>query len=118
MKMNDSEDESDGPTIQWDKAVRKEMGAIPAAVQQEIQVSLEMALLGLQPAMRHEKLKSAGAGVIELKRNGSPAYRCTYVVDKKGNVVVLHVKSKTTQGQDRQLVKTTVQRRKRLVPNE
>jgi phage-related protein len=115
MKTNDSEDETDGPTIKWDKSVRKEMGAIPAAVQQEFQVSLEMVLLGLRPAMRHEKLKSAGAGVIELKRNGSPAYRCMYVVDKKGNVVVLHVASKTMQGQDKQLVKTTSQRRKRLV---
>lgn len=115
MQTNDSEDENEGPSIMWDKAVRKEMDAIPAVVQQEIQVSLEMALLGLQPAMKHEKLKSAGPGVIELKRNGSPAYRCMYVVDRKGNVVVLHVTSKTTQGQDKQLVKTTSQRRKRLL---
>lgn len=104
-----------GPMIQWDRAVLKEMSAIPAAVQRKFLLNLEMALVGLQPAMEHEKLDSAGPGVIELKKMGSPAYRCMYVVAKNGDVIVLHVTSKTTRGQDRKLVETTSLRRKRLV---
>ena len=70
----------------------------------------------LIPALRHEKLKAAGEGVIELKINGSPAYRCMYVMQANGDVLVLHVTSKTTRGPDRQLTKTTAQRLKRLKP--
>ena len=55
--------------------------------------------------------------MIELKINGSPAYRCMYAVLKNGDVVVLHTTSKTTQGQDKQLIKTTSQRLKRLAPD-
>ncbi|CAD7713467.1 hypothetical protein LMG31886_06180 [Xanthomonas hydrangeae] len=53
--------------------------------------------------------------MIELKINGRPAYRCMYAIAKNGDVVVLHATSKTAQGQDKQLVKTTAERFKRLM---
>lgn len=53
---------------------------------------------------------------MELKINGRPAYRCMYVVRKNGDVVVLHATAKTSQGQSKQLVRTTSLRLKRLVP--
>lgn len=110
-----SEDEHQGRRLVLeDKAVRKEMDGIPEAKRDQFLASLEMVRLGLVPALPHEKLKAAGNGVIELKINGSPAYRCMYVVLKNGDVVVLHVTSKTAQGQDKQLIKTTSQRLKRL----
>ena len=116
MKVIDSEDESEkqDSTILWDQAVLKEMQAIPAAKRDQFLLSLRLVQQGSFPALNHEKLKSAGTGVIELKINGSPAYRCMYAVKKNGDVVVLHVTSKTARGQDRQLIMTTSQRLKRL----
>lgn len=97
-----------------DKAVRKEMDAVPEKIQDQFLLSLEMARLGLPPALKSEKLKAAGDGVIELKINGSPAYRCMYVLEENGDVLVLHVTKKTTEGQSKQLVNTTSERLKRL----
>lgn len=101
-------------TLSIAKAVLKEMSDLPESIRDQFLVSLEMACLGLPPALSHEKLKSAGEGVIELRINGRPAYRCMYIVTDV-QVVVLHATAKTTQGQDRQLVDTTSKRLKRLV---
>lgn len=120
MTASDSGNENeqqDRRLVLEDKAVRKELGGIPEAKRDQFLASLEMVRLGLIPALPHQKLKAAGDGVIELKINGSPAYRCMYAVLKNGDVVVLHTTSKTTQGQDKQLIKTTSQRLKRLAPD-
>ncbi|MCT8273338.1 type II toxin-antitoxin system RelE/ParE family toxin [Xanthomonas translucens] len=100
-----------------DKAVVKDLAELPEDIRDRFLMNLEMARQGLTPVLRQEKLKAAGDGVIELKINGRPAYRCMYVRMKNGDVVVLHAKSKTAQGQDKQLVETTAHRLKRLAPN-
>ncbi|MDO0811548.1 type II toxin-antitoxin system RelE/ParE family toxin [Xanthomonas campestris pv. campestris] len=100
------------------KAQQKELADFPAKIRNEFLVNLELVELGGVPAMKHEKLQAAGKGVIELKIQGSPAYRCMYVVRKNGNVVVLHATRKTTQGQDRQLIATTSERLKHLGPDQ
>ena len=109
-KRNDSK--KDQPVLR--KAVKKELEAIPKPKRDQFLLSLEMVAMGLEPALAHEKLKSAGDGVVELKINGRPAYRCMYVRRRNGDVVVLHVTAKTTEGQDKKLVKTTSQRLKQL----
>ncbi|MCL1574869.1 type II toxin-antitoxin system RelE/ParE family toxin [Xanthomonas nasturtii] len=96
----------------------KELADIPEKIRTQFLFNLEMVQQGLEPALDHEKLQSAGKGVIELKRNGRPAYRCMYVVRKNGDVVVLHTTRKTTQGQDRQLIATTAGRLKQLGPDQ
>jgi phage-related protein len=106
-----------GRLILDDKAVRKELEAIPEVKRDQFLLSLEMVRQGLAPALKSEKLKAAGEGVIELKINGSPAYRCMYVVAKNGDVVVLHATKKTSEGQSRRLVSTTSERLKRLLAN-
>lgn len=100
-----------------DEAVKREMRKLPAAVRDQFLTNLEMVRLGLIPALPQEKLRAAGDGVMELKINGRPAWRCMYVVRKNGDVVVLHATSKTSKGQDKQLVRTTSLRLKRLVPD-
>lgn len=116
-----SEDESGSKTKQdrqlilEDKAVIKEMKNLPDSVRDQFLLSLRMVCQGLRPALAQEKLKAAGDGVMELKINGRPAWRCMYAVRKNGDVVVLHATSKTSQGQDKQLVATTSSRLKRLV---
>ncbi|MEA9749394.1 type II toxin-antitoxin system RelE/ParE family toxin [Xanthomonas campestris pv. raphani] len=99
------------------KAAKRALDDLPATVRNQFFLSLEMARLGVPPVLKHEKLHAAGEGVIELKINGRPAYRCMYVVRKNGDVVVLHATSKTTQGQDKQLIETTKQRLKQLGPD-
>lgn len=100
------------------KAQQKALAGFPESIRNKFLVNLEMVQLGLEPAMEYEKLQAAGKGVIELKIQGSPAYRCMYVVRKNGDVVVLHATRKTTQGQDRQLVATTAERLKQLGPDQ
>lgn len=41
-----------------------------------------------------------GDGLIELKVNGHPAFRCVYTMKRPGKVLVLHTFAKTTNGPD------------------
>ena len=117
MSDNDNKKHKDRRLVLEDKAVKRELEDIPKAKRDLFLLNLEMVRLGLSPALPHEKLKAAGEGVVELKINGSPAYRCMYIVNKSGDVVVLHTTSKTKQGQDMQLIRTTSKRLKRLAPS-
>lgn len=67
--------------------------------------------LNLTPTILFDNL---GDGVIELKVNGSPAYRCVYTMKKPGRVVVLHTFAKTTNGPDVKNVQLAKQRAKKL----
>ena len=98
------------------KAVQREIEDLPETVRKQFFFSLQQVCQGWQPSLEQEKLHAAGKGVIELKvpANRGPAYRCMYVIRKNGNVVVLHATSKTTKGQDKQLVATTAERLKQL----
>jgi len=55
-----------------------------------------------------------GDGVIELKVNGSPAFRCVYTMKIPGKVVVLHTFAKTTNGHDAKNVELAQKRAKKL----
>jgi hypothetical protein len=55
-----------------------------------------------------------GDGVIELKVNGSPAYRCVYTMKQPGKVIVLHTFAKTTNGPDVKNVQLAKKRAKKL----
>lgn len=100
-----------------EKAVKKELDELPAQIRGQFLANLEMIRLGLPPVLVQEKLHAAGDGVMELKINGRPAWRCMYVIRKNGDVVALHATSKTSNSQDKQLIKTTSLRFKRLAPD-
>lgn len=55
-----------------------------------------------------------GDGMIELKVNGSPAFRCVYTMKEPGQVVVLHTFAKTTNGHDAKNVELANKRAKKL----
>jgi phage-related protein len=57
---------------------------------------------------------SLGDGIIELKINGSPAFRCVYTMKIPGKVVVLHTFAKTTNGPDVKNVQLAKKRAKKL----
>lgn len=56
-----------------------------------------------------------GAGVIELKENGSPAYRAVYCAKYLNTVYVLHAFTKTTNGVDRRAMEIVRQRYKEMM---
>ncbi len=115
QKNDDRNSNGNAYELVLEKVVEKEFADIPAEKRNQFLLSLEMVRNGLKPALDSEKLHSAGKGVVELKINGRPAYRCMYVVLKEvRQVVVLHVTAKTAQGSSRALVETTSARLKAL----
>ena len=70
---------------------------------------------GKKPFSDFEDLAAIGAGVIELKENGSPAYRAVYCAKHLDTVYVLHAFTKTTNGVDRPAMDTVTQRYKEMM---
>jgi phage-related protein len=95
-------------------AAEREYKALPKDVQQEFGTSLRAVQDDKKPFLPITPLKSIGAGVIELKINGSPAFRCVYIAKFMNTVIVLHSFEKTTNGVDRQAMKTLEKRYKEL----
>ncbi|WNN87298.1 type II toxin-antitoxin system RelE/ParE family toxin [Gloeocapsopsis dulcis] len=87
---------------------------MPKQVQQEFGTSLRAVQDDKKPFLPIRTLSSIGSGVIELKINGSPAFRCVYVAKYLDTVFVLHSFEKTTNGVDRQAMNTLEKRYKEL----
>ncbi len=95
-------------------AAEREYKNLPKDVQLEFGTSLRAIQEDKKPFLPITSLKSIGAGIIELKINGSPAFRCVYIAKFDDTVVVLHSFEKTTNGVDKQAMKTLEQRYKEL----
>lgn len=103
-------------TLSYHPLAFKEMeGDTPEAHRESFLANLEFPCNGLDPLLRISHLTDVGSGVIELKRNGSPAYRCVYYSKLPGHIVVLHVTAKTTNGSDAQLKRTAKKRLKDVI---
>ncbi len=83
-------------------------------LQDEFGKNLRVIQFEQDPVLPIEHLGNVGAGVIELKINGSPAFRCVYIAKYMDTVIVLHSFTKTTNGVDRQAMKVAEQRLKEL----
>lgn len=95
-------------------AAEREYKDLPVTIQDEFGKCLRRIQFGQNPELIIEHLNSIGAGVVELKINGSPAFRCVYVAKYLDTVVVLHSFTKTTNGVDRKAMKIAEQRLKDL----
>ena len=95
-------------------AAEREYKGLPTHIQDEFGKDLRRIQYGQDPELVIRHLNSVGAGVVELKINGSPAFRCLYVAKYLDTVVVLHSFTKTTNGVDRQAMKVAEQRFKEL----
>ncbi|MCM2377865.1 type II toxin-antitoxin system RelE/ParE family toxin [Pseudomonas marginalis] len=93
------------------KQVFKEFEGIPVRHRNTFMRSLEAVQYGLDPFLKITHLES---GAIELKINGSPAFRCIYYTKLAGEVVVVHVTAKTTNGHDSQIANVVKERIKTL----
>lgn len=96
------------------KAADKEYKNLPKEIQFEFGTSLRAIQGNKKPFLQITALNSIGAGIIELKINGSPAFRCVYIAKYLDMVVVLHSFEKTTNGVDKQAMKTVEARFKEL----
>lgn len=78
--------------------VEKELKTLPIDKALAFLHSLSLVAVGIEPELKIEHLTTVAPGVIELKINGSPAYRCVYHNKIPGKVVVLRFFKKTTNG--------------------
>ena len=82
-------------------AAEREYKKLPEDIQDTFGKDLRRLQFGESPKEQLQPLGSVGSGVVELKINGSPAYRCVYVTKYMGAVIVLHSFEKTTNGVDK-----------------
>lgn len=94
------------------RAAERELADFPQNIRNRFLFALEQVSLGLQPVLPVRPLQAVGPGVVELKINGSPAYRLVYTLKFDGYVVVLAARRKTTNGPDKQLIEVTASRLK------
>jgi len=95
-------------------AAEREYKKLPENIQDEFGKGLRRIQYGNDPELPISYLDNVGAGVIELKINGSPAYRCLYITKYIDTVIVLHSFTKTTNGVDQQAMNLATQRLKEL----
>lgn len=91
-------------------AAEREFKDLPLKIQERFLLDLQAIAMGSRPFSSLESLKTIGSGVIELRKNGSPAYRCVYVAKHNETVYVLHSFAKTTNGVDRKAMATIASR--------
>ncbi|HBW1268345.1 TPA: type II toxin-antitoxin system RelE/ParE family toxin [Klebsiella pneumoniae] len=85
--------------------VDKELKSLPIDKALAFLHNLKLVAAGIEPELKVEHLKVVAPGVIELKINGSPAYRCVYTIKSPGKVIVLRVFKKTTkEGANKQVI--------------
>jgi phage-related protein len=93
-----------------ESARKREFFELPRAIAIQFALQLEERIaLGLNPTL---PIAHLGDGMVELKINGSPAYRCVYTLKKPGEVVVLNTFVKTTNGSDHHNVEKARKRSK------
>lgn len=97
-------------------AAEREYKSLPEDVQDEFGKDLRRIQFGQDPILPIEHLSSSvGIGAIELKINGSPAYRCVYVTKYENTIIVLHSFVKTTNGVDQPAMALAKKRLKQLI---
>lgn len=79
----------------------KDFQLLPKKIRIRFAHALDRISCGLESTI---KVAPLGDGLLELKINGSPAYRCVYYNKLPGKVLVVHSFKKTTNGPDHQNV--------------
>ena len=91
-------------------AAEREFKKLPLKIQQRFILDLKAIAKGARPFSDFTSLTSVGPGAVELKKNGSPAYRCVYVAKYNHTVYVLHSFEKTTNGVDKKAMDLATKR--------
>ncbi|MCD9098068.1 type II toxin-antitoxin system RelE/ParE family toxin [Luteimonas fraxinea] len=97
-------------------AARRAFMSLPPEIRQQFGHDLNAVQEGQRPVSDFEDVSaSVGRGAIELKENGSPAYRAVYCTKFENTVFVFHAFEKTAQGVDRANIATAKKRYNELV---
>jgi phage-related protein len=91
-------------------AAEREFKKLPLKIQLRFLTDLKAIAKGTRPFSDFTTLTSVGPGAVELKKNGSPAYRCVYVAKYNNTVYVLHSFEKTTNGVDKKAMDLAAKR--------
>lgn len=85
------------------KQSKKSFEKLPRKIKEIFAGELEDVIAyGISPTINHDSLPGK---TVELKVNGSPAYRCVYKV-QDDEVVILHSFKKTCEGPDKKSMST------------
>ena len=99
-------------SIEIGKPAKKELASLPESTRNQFLVALENLKWGLDTGLKVTHLTTVGPGVIELKINGSPAYRLICSVKNPSKIVVLVARPKTKNGKDKKLLEVAALRLK------
>lgn len=98
------------------EASMKEFMDLPKEVKSQFGSDLNAVQQNKKPFSSFKDISSSvGQGSIELIENGSPAYRTVYCAKYLDTVYILHSFTKTTEGVDRQAMKTAEHRYKMMM---
>jgi phage-related protein len=98
------------------EASMKEFMDLPKEVKSQFGSDLNAVQQNKKPFSSFKDISSSvGQGSIELIENGSPAYRTVYCAKYLDTVYILHSFTKTTEGVDRQAMKTAENRYKMMM---
>lgn len=94
--------------VDWKGNTYLDCRNFPLPVKEQFTQAIEGLRYGQIPLSNVKPLHGLGKGVYELTKNGKPAYRMVYVVDKS-IIHILHVFVKSSSGTDKgvqELIKT------------
>lgn len=98
------------------EASKKEFLALPNEISKQFGSDLNAVQQNKKPFSAIKDISSSvGQGSIEIIENGSPAYRTVYCAKYLNTVYILHSFTKTTQGVDKQAMKTAKERYKLMM---
>jgi len=98
-------------------SAKKDFEKLPDDIRLAFLAEIMLIMQGKAPEMAIAHLKGGGlTGCIELKINGSPAWRCVYYNKDPDKVFVLHSFKKTATGSDKHNV-NVVKERLKLISN-
>lgn len=95
-------------------AAEKDFRSLPRKVLSRFALDIEALCQNEKPFSPITPLSSIGPGVIELKINGRPAYRCIYIAKFNDCITILHTFKKTTNGVDKPAMEVAKLRYKEL----
>lgn len=99
--------------IKFEGSTLKDLKALPVGPRDQIANSLTALQSGAKAELEISHLSlPRGMVAMELKIQGSPAYRCVFNMKDAGILYVLYVGKKTATGTDKQLIETVISRLK------
>lgn len=96
-------------------AAESEYKNLPDSIQDEFGADFKRIQFDEPTRLPIAYLNGIGPGVVELKKNGSPAFRSVFISKYADTIVVLHSFSKTTNGTDQKAMRTATNRYKELL---